>query len=40
LAPEAQILADRLRLEYKPPRAHSALQGHMPLEAAQQRVTA
>ncbi len=39
-APEAQILADRWRWEYKTLRPHSALQGLTPLEAAQQGAAA
>jgi putative transposase len=35
-APEAQLLADRWRWEYNTFRPHSALQGRMPVEAAQQ----
>jgi len=34
-APETQLLADRLRWEYKTFRPHSAFQGRTPLEAAQ-----
>jgi transposase InsO family protein len=39
-AREAQILADRWRWEYNSLRPHSALQGRMPLEAAQQGAAA
>jgi putative transposase len=39
-APEAQLLADRWRWDYKTHRPHSTLQGNAPLEAAQQGAAA